>query len=130
MVHGGDFVASGHTSELIWLGTQVEGELEITTTIMANGDGHAKEVRILNRKFVWHDGVGMSCEADPEHAEVLIRDTGALHFTALKTPITWESKESDQIQTEDAIARKRPGKVKEAGESEEPSTLSAEDTTK
>lgn len=36
-----------------------------------NRKGYSKEVRILNRKLVWHDGIGVSDEADPKHAEVL-----------------------------------------------------------
>ena len=46
--------------------------------------GRSKEVKILNRKLCWHDGVGISYEADSKHAEAIIRETGAHNLTSLK----------------------------------------------
>ena len=51
------------------------------------------EVKILNRKLCWHDGVGISCNADRKHAEAIIRGTGASNLTSLKILMSKESKE-------------------------------------
>lgn len=62
------------------------GELESPTTIIGNDGSLAKEVHILGMRLVWHKGVGVSCEADPKHAEVIIRGTGAAHLSPSKLP--------------------------------------------
>ena len=36
--------------------------MEINTKILGAEPGMSKEVKILNRKLCWHDGVGISCE--------------------------------------------------------------------
>ena len=63
-----------------------ESKLETNTTILGDEPGMSKEVKILNRKLCWHDGVGISCEADRKHAEAIIRETGASNLTSLKIP--------------------------------------------
>ena len=37
----------------------------ITSKIMGEAKGLEKELRVLNRLLTWHDGVGVSYEADP-----------------------------------------------------------------
>ena len=53
---------------------ELESELEINTTILGDEPGTSKEVKILNRKLCWHDGVGTSHEADQKHVEAIILD--------------------------------------------------------
>ena len=65
---------------------ELESELEINTTILGDEPGMSKEVKILNRKLCWHDGVGMSLEAHQKHAAAIIRETGASNLTSLKNP--------------------------------------------
>ena len=65
---------------------ELESKLEINTTILGDEPGMSKEVKILNTKLCWHDGVGISYEADQKHAEAIIRDTGASNLTPLKSP--------------------------------------------
>ena len=67
--------------------------LEINTTIHGDGPGMSKEVKILNRKLCWPDGVGISYEADRKHAEAIIREAGASNLTSLKITTSKESKE-------------------------------------
>ena len=64
LVHGDDFVVSGEPVDLVWMRNELESKLEINTTIPGDEPGMSKEVKILNRKICWHDGVGISCEAD------------------------------------------------------------------
>ena len=47
---------------------RVESKLEINTTILRDEPGMSKEVKILNRKLCWHDGLGLSYETDQKHA--------------------------------------------------------------
>lgn len=83
MVHGDDFVVPCSTPELLSLRPKVEGELEIATTFRANGEGYAEEVNILSRILMCRDGA--SCEADLNHAEVIIQATGAAHLPASRS---------------------------------------------
>lgn len=54
--------------------------MDITKTVL--GTALVSPTRCsLSRKLVWHDGVGASCGADPKHADVVVRETGALHMT-------------------------------------------------
>ena len=76
-VHGDDFVVSGEPVDLVWMRCELESKLEINTTILGDEPGMSKEVKILNRKFCWQDGVGISHEAGRKHAEAIIRETGA-----------------------------------------------------
>ena len=60
----------------------------------------SKEVKILNRKLCWHDGVGISHEADQKHAKAIVRETGASNLTSLKIPISKENKEDVRVALE------------------------------
>ena len=93
LVHGDDFVVSGEPVDLVWMRNELESKLEINTTILGDGPGMAKAVKILNRKLCWHDGAGISYEADKKHAEAIIRETGASNLTSLKIPMSKENKE-------------------------------------
>ena len=69
LVHGDDFVVSGEPVDLVWMRNELESKLEINTTILGDEPGMSMEVKILNRKLCWHDGVGISYEADRKHAD-------------------------------------------------------------
>ena len=74
--------------DLVWMRHELESKLEINTTILGDEPGMSKEVKILNRKLCWHDGVGISYEADRKRAEAIIRETGASNLTSLKIPMS------------------------------------------
>ena len=86
LVHGDDFVVSGEPVDLGWMRNELESKVEIGTTILGDEPGMSKEVKILNRKLCWHDGVGISCEADRKHTEAIIRGTGARFFFFFENP--------------------------------------------
>ena len=92
LVHGDDFVVSGEPTDLVWMRNELEPRLEIDTAILGDGPGMSKEVKILNRKLRWHDGVGIFYEADQKHAEAIMRETGASNLTPLKVTMSKESK--------------------------------------
>ena len=72
-MHGDDFVVSREPVDLVWmrneLESKLESKLEMNTTILGDGPGVAKEVKILNRKLCWRDGAEISCEVDKKHEE-------------------------------------------------------------
>ena len=84
LVHGDDFHVSGEPVDLVWMRNELASKVEINAIILGDEPGKSKEVKILNRKLCWHDGVGISSEADREHAEAIIRETGASNVTSLK----------------------------------------------
>ena len=84
LVHGDDFVVSGEPVDLVWMRNELESKLEINTTTVGDGPGMSREVKILNKMLCWHDGVGISYEADRKHAEAIIREAGASNLTSLK----------------------------------------------
>ena len=71
----------------------------------------SKEVKILNRKLCWHDGVGISYEADQKHAEAIVRETGASNLTSLKIPMSKENKEEVRDKTDDIVEKRKLGKL-------------------
>ena len=109
LVHGDDFVVSGEPVDLVWMRNELESKLEINTTILGDEPGMSKEVKILNRKLCWHDGVGISYEADQKHAEAIVRETGASNLTSLKIPMSKENKEEVRDKTDDIVERENWG---------------------
>ena len=65
LVHRDDFVVSEESVGLVWMRIELESKLEINTTILVDEPGVSKEVKILNRKLCWHDGVGLQWARDP-----------------------------------------------------------------
>ena len=129
LVRGDDFVMSGEPVDLVWMRNELESKLEINTTILVGEPGMAKEVKILNRKLCWHDGIGISYEADQKHAEAIIRETGPSNLTLLKIPMSKESKEEVRNRTDDIMEKRKLGKL---GVKEQPffgQTLSPAETT-
>ena len=117
LVHGDDFVVSGEPVDLVWMRNELESKLEINTTILGDEPGMSKEVEILNRKLCWHDGVGISCEADRKHAEAIIREKGASNLTSLKIPMVKENKEEVRDKTDDIVEKR---KLVKSGMKEQP----------
>ena len=90
---------------------ELESKLEINTTKLGDETGMSKEVKILKRKLCWHDGVGISYEADRKHAEAIIRETGASNLTSWKIPMPTESQEEVRDKTGDIVEKRKLGKL-------------------
>ena len=98
--------------DLVWMRNELESKLEINTTILGDEPGMSKEVKILNRKLCWHDGVGyILMRADQKHAEAIIRETGASNLTSLKISMSKESKEDVRDKTDDIVEKRKLGKL-------------------
>ena len=98
--------------DLVWMRNELESKLEINTAILGDEPGVSKEVKIMNRKICWHDGVGISFEADPKHAEGIIRETGASNLTFLKITMNHEEVRD---KTDDIVEKRKIGKVGHEG---------------
>ena len=95
----------------------VEAGNQITLQYLGTKPRMSREVKIMNRKFCWHDGVGISWEADRKHAEAIIRETGASNLTSLKIPMSKENKEEVRGKTDDIVEKRKLGKL---GKKEQP----------
>ena len=91
VVHGDDFVTEGERYQLDWLDVELRKHFEIKTEILGPDahKGEQREVRILNRVLRWEDS-GICWEADPRHAELVVKQ---LHLEDAKIVSTPGSKE-------------------------------------
>ena len=99
------------TVDLVWMRNELESKLEINTTILGDEAGMSKEVKILNRKLCWHDGVGISYEADQKHAKAIVRETGASNLNIFENPMSKEKKEEVRDKTDDIVEKRKLGKL-------------------
>ena len=75
MVHGDDFVAVGPQQHLEETKKTLESKYKLKTQVLGREAGEEKEIRILN-KVVRMEEDGIELEADPRHAELVIRELG------------------------------------------------------
>jgi hypothetical protein len=85
VVHGDDFVFVGPDAELVWVQERMQESFLVKVVGRLGGDQNdLKEIRVLNRILRWTPA-GISYEADPRHAELLVRDMPAAG-PAVRTP--------------------------------------------
>ena len=73
LVHGDDFVAVGDNKNIYHLQAELAKVYKSKSEIVGTASGEVQEVRILNR-VIRRDNTGYHIEADPRHAEQIIRD--------------------------------------------------------
>ena len=87
-VHGDDYVSTAMPNQLEWLKTSLEAKYQIKTQWLGQGEKYSKEVKILKGIVGW-DGVnGITFEADPRHAEIIINQLKIQDAKAVSTPGT------------------------------------------
>ena len=85
-VHGDDFSSTGREADLIWFKRELEKQCDIKTEFLGPSPGnHLQEIRILNRVLCW-TASGLTYEADPRHAEILIKELNPWASKAVATP--------------------------------------------
>ena len=85
LVHGDDFVTSGRRNDAAWFRAKLEERFELKTTILGTGPDEVREARLLNRILsITEDG--WRYEADPRHAELIIRGLNLKDAKGVKTP--------------------------------------------
>jgi len=94
VVHGDDFVFGGVDHDLSWVQARMQ-ESFLIKVVGKLGDGPKddREVRVLNRVVRW-TSEGIIYEADPRHAELLVRDLEA-KGVSVKTPGAKEEKSEE-----------------------------------
>ena len=85
MVHGDDFVAVGDQKATQRLKGILEKAYKIKCEILGDGQEELDEIRVLNR-VIRRDDHGYTLEADPRHAEIVIRDLGLEGVKISKLP--------------------------------------------
>ena len=91
LFHGDDFVSSGERTELEWLCKGLKRMFETKMAMVGEDDDLAKDSRVLKRTVRSHPRKGTTCEADPWHAEIISRDTGAQKLKTISTPAAKET---------------------------------------
>ena len=85
MVHGDDFVAVGEPEDLKETEKVLNDKYQIKVETLGSGEKDAKEIRVLN-KVIRYTEEGIELEADPRHAELVVRQFGLEEAKASPTP--------------------------------------------
>ena len=113
MVHGDDFVAIGNDEDLMETQRTLSEKYKIKTEKLGGQKGDAKEIRVLN-KVIRHTDEGLELEADPRHAEIVMRDLDVSGSKVCKTP---GAKTEPRKQSKDSSEEEA---AEEEGEAMEP----------
>lgn len=73
IVHGDDYVSTGKQEHLTWMQQQFEKKYTVKTRTLGPGKDHVKQINILNRIGTWDNTNGIRYEADPRHAEIILK---------------------------------------------------------
>ena len=84
VVHGDDFLSAAEGSQLTWLQKELSKQLDIKTERMGEPEDQ-KQMKFLNRVITWEKG-GIRYEADPRHAEIVVKALGLENGKAVVTP--------------------------------------------
>ena len=85
MVHGDDFLAVGEKRATDSLKQVLTEAYKVKCEVLGDGDGEVDEIRVLNR-VVRRTSTGITIEADPRHAEMVIKDLELTSANAGKVP--------------------------------------------
>ena len=113
MVHGDDFVAVGDKKGISGIRGALENKYKLKVQTLGEGKECSKEIRVLN-KVVRYTATGMELEADPRHAEIVIRDLGLSESKMSKVPGVKEPRD-DKQRLEDAITKRHRKKMEAYG---------------
>ena len=101
LVHGDDYFSSAHREHLDWLEKGLGEKYEIQTQRIGGSEGRDVEGKILNRVVRWTQA-GYEVEADPRHAELVVKQLGVGSMKALSTPGV-EGKEEEDLEEDKAL---------------------------
>ena len=86
VVHGDDYTFLGSDAQLQWAKKMMSDEYEIKVRGLLGPDKtDDKQIRILNRCLEWRPD-GLAYEADPRHAEIVVKELGMMDSKAVVTP--------------------------------------------
>ena len=85
MVHGDDFVAVGTGKHLVTTRKTLEDKYRLKVETLGKEEQCVQELRILN-KVVRYTGSGLELEADPRHAEIVVKELDLSDAKSSKVP--------------------------------------------
>ena len=88
VVHVDDFLASGKAVDVEWLGGELANTFDFSKVILGNTSLDKHEAKYLNWIIRWTTGNKVECEADPRHAEILLREWGLDQCRPNTVPMT------------------------------------------
>ena len=95
MVHGDDFVGIGKPEELSKLRRVLEDKYKLKVETLSGNKEDVQEVKILNKIVRWTPH-GLELEADPRHAELVIRELGLEKASISKVAGVKPTKDSNE----------------------------------
>ena len=98
MVHGDDFVGVGRPEELAKTRKALEDKYKLKVEMLSGEKSDVQEVKILNKIVRWTSD-GLELEADPRHAEIVIRELGLLEAKPISAPGAKPTK--DELESAD-----------------------------
>ena len=106
MVHGDDFVAVGDTKGLAGIRKALEGKYKLKVQTLGARKECTREIRVLN-KVVRYTDTGIELEADPRHAEIVVRDLGLSESKISKVPGQKEERDNKARLEDEPIKRNK-----------------------
>ena len=98
VIHGDDFITVGERARVSWFKDQPKKRFEVKNKILGNAPNDLKEETILNRIARVSSG-GWEYEADPRHAQILVK---AMNMEDAKAAATAGEDEKKWEEDEDA----------------------------
>ena len=124
-VHGDDFTSAGREADLRWFEAELKKNFDIKTEWLGpDPKRHLQEVRVLNRVISW-TADGVTYEADPRHAEILIRELGLEGSKSVTTPGARE-----EVAKASAVGIGNTGRLENLADDAAGAALSGQDATK
>ena len=84
MAHGDDFATTGKDEDAKWLETKLKERFEIKTHLIGKTENMSQEGKVLNRVLRRTED-GWEYEADPRHAELLVKSLNSEEATPVST---------------------------------------------
>ena len=75
--------------------------------------------RVLNRIVRWHTRKRITYEADPRHAEIIIRDTGGENFKTISTPSAKKTGRETEDENRQDLNGRRLGSKLDSGDKDD-----------
>ena len=97
MVHGDDFIAVGDEKSLKGTRATLEDRYKLKVETLGEGPACKQEIRVLN-KVLRRTPEGLELEADPRHAEIVVRELGLTNAKTSKVPGAKEPRKHDIVK--------------------------------
>ena len=77
-----------------------EQKYQVKTQLLGPGKEHNKQLKVLNRIVTWHGHKGITYEADPRHAELVIEQLSLKDAKIVSTPGTRDEGRTKEVHEE------------------------------